>query len=115
MNLNRYDEALAQLLEVSKRDGARYPLSYYHLARVYEKKGELKLAEAAFAKSVELYAPANPQFLVDLSRVREKLGDFKGSLEAMENYSKLMRERGQDLTWSEERIAELRSKATKQD
>src|ERR1043165_8577800 len=78
LSLNRHDEALAQLLEVSKRDGARYPLSYYHLARLYEMKGELKLAEAAFTKAVTLYAPANPQFLVDLSRVREKLGDFKG-------------------------------------
>lgn len=115
VNLHRYDEAIANLVEVSKRDGARYPVGYYHLARLYEKKGELKLAEAAFAKAVELYTPANAQFLVDLSRVREKLGDFKGSLEAMENYSKLMRERGQDITWSEERIAELRSKATKQD
>jgi len=115
VNLHRYDEALANLLEVSRRDGARYPVGYYHLARLYEKKGELKLAEAAFAKAAELYTPVNAQFLVDLSRVREKLGDFKGSLEAMENYSKLMRERGQDLTWSEERIAELRSKATKQD
>ena len=115
VNLHRYDEAIANLVEVSKRDGARYPVGYYHLARLYEKKGELKLAEAAFAKAVELYTPANAQFLVDLSRVREKLGDFKGSLEAMENYSKLMRERGQDLSWSEERIAELRSKATKQD
>lgn len=115
VNLHRYDEAIANLVEVSKRDGARYPVGYYHLARLYEKKGELKLAEAAFAKAVELYTPVNAQFLVDLSRVREKLGDFKGSLEAMENYSKLMRERGQDLSWSEERIANLRSKATKQD
>ena len=115
VNLHRYDEAIANLVEVSKRDGARYPVGYYHLARLYEKKGELKLAEAAFAKAVELYTPVNAQFLVDLSRVREKLGDFKGSLEAMENYSKLMRERGQDSSWSEERIANLRSKATKQD
>jgi len=115
LSLNRHDEALVQLLEVSKRDGARYPLSYYHLARLYEMKGELKLAEAAFTKAVTLYAPANPQFLIDLSRVREKLGDFKGSLEAMERYSKIMQEHGQKPSWSEERIAELRSKASKQD
>lgn len=115
VNLHRYDEAIAQLLEVSKRDGARFPLSYYHLARLYEMKGELKLAEAAFAKAVELYRPANPQFLVDLSRVRENLGDFQGSIEAMESYSKAMQEHGKETSWSDKRIAELRSKATKQD
>jgi len=115
VSLKQYDEALANLLEVTKRDGARYPVSYYHLARLYEMKGELKLAEAAFVKAVSLYAPANPQFLLDLSRVREKLGDFKGSLEAMESYTKVMQEHGQKPSWSEERIAELRSKATKQD
>ena len=115
VSLKQYDEALANLLEVTKRDGARYPISYYHLARLYEMKGELKLAEAAFVKAVSLYVPANPQFLLDLSRVREKLGDFKGSLEAMESYTKVMQEHGQKPSWSEERLAELRSKATKQD
>ena len=115
LSLKQYDEALANLLEVTKRDGARYPLSYYHLARLYEMKGELKLAEAAFVKAVSLYKPANPQFLLDLSRVREKLGDFNGSLEAMESYTKMMQEHGLKPSWSEERLAELRSKATKQD
>jgi tetratricopeptide (TPR) repeat protein len=115
LSLKQYDEALANLLEVTKRDGARYPVSYYHLARLYEMKGELKLAEAAFVRAVSLYAPANPQFLLDLSRVREKLGDFKGSLEAMESYTKVMQEHGQKPSWSDERLAELRSKATKQD
>jgi len=115
LSLKQYDEALANLLEVTKRDGARYPVSYYHLARLYEMKGELQLSEAAFVKAVSLYAPANPQFLLDLSRVREKLGDFKGSLEAMESYTKVMQEHGQKPSWSDERLAELRSKATKQD
>jgi tetratricopeptide (TPR) repeat protein len=115
LSLKQYDEALANLLEVTKRDGARYPVSYYHLARLYEMKGELKLAEAAFVKAVSSSAPANPQFLLDLSRVREKLGDFKGSLEAMENYTRVMQEHGQKPSWSDERLAELRSKATKQD
>lgn len=115
VSLKQYDEAMANMLEVTKRDGARFPVSYYHLARLYEMKGELKLAEAAFVRAVSLYAPANPQFLLDLSRVREKLGDFKGSLEAMESYTKVMQEHGQKPSWSDERIAELRSKATKQD
>src|SRR5262249_9717755 len=80
LSLKRNDEALASLLEVTKRDGSRYPISYYHLARLYELKGELKLAEAAFSQA----APNNPQFLLDVCRVREKLSDYKGSLEAME-------------------------------
>ena len=76
---------LPHLLQVSQRDGARYPISYFHLARLYELKGDLKLAEAAFVQA----APhtTNPQFLLDVSRVREKLGDFKGALEASNNTS----------------------------
>jgi tetratricopeptide (TPR) repeat protein len=114
LSLNRNDEALSNLLEVTNRDGARYPIGYYHLARLYETKGELKLAEAAFQNAISTYTPANPQFLLDLSRVREKLGDFKGSLEAMESFLKIMQEKGQKPSWTDERIAELRSKATKQ-
>ena len=107
LSLKRYDEALRHLLQVSQRDGARYPISYFYLARVYEQKGELKLAEAAFSQA----APNNPQFLLDVSRVREKLGDFKGALAAVEQYLKLMSEQGEKPTWSNERIAELRRKA----
>jgi tetratricopeptide (TPR) repeat protein len=114
LSLKRYDEALANLLEVSKRDGTRYPISYFHLARLYERKGELKLAEAAFAQAATAYSPANAQFLLDLSRVREKLGDYKGSLEAMESYLKLMQNQGQKPSWTDERLAELRTKAAKQ-
>jgi tetratricopeptide (TPR) repeat protein len=110
LSLKRYDEALANLLEVSKRDGARYPISYFYLARLYERNGDLKLAEAAFSQA----APTNAQFLLDLSRVREKLGDYKGSLDAMENYLKLMQDQGQKPTWSDQRLAELRTKAAKQ-
>ena len=48
------------------------------------------------------------------ARVREKLGDYKGSLEVMERYLKLMQDQGQRPVWSEERLAELRTKAAKQ-
>lgn len=110
LNLKRYDEAINNLVAVSTRDGARYPISYYHLARVYELKGEMKLAEAAFVKA----APSNPQFLLDVTRVREKLGDYKGSLDAMEQYLNLMEKQGEKPAWSDERLAELRTKAAKQ-
>ena len=110
LTLKRYDEARTNLLQVSQRDGARYPISYFHLARLYERDGELKLAEAAFAQ----VAPTNAQFLLDLSRVRENLGDYKGSLDAMERYIKLMQDQGQRPSWSDERLSELRTKAAKQ-
>ena len=114
LNLKRYDEAISNLLDVSRRDGARYPISYYHLARLYELKGDLKLAEAALSQVVNTYLPANGQFLLDLSRVREKLGDYKGSLEAMERYLNVVQGQGEKPAWSDERLAELRTKAAKQ-
>jgi Tfp pilus assembly protein PilF len=114
LSLKRYDEALNNLLEVSKRDGVKYPISYFHLARLYELKGELKLAEASFSQAANSSVTNNGQFLLDLSRVREKLGDFKGSLEAMERYLKVMQEQGLKPVWSDERMAELRTKAGKQ-
>ena len=113
LTLKRNDEALANLIQVSQRDGARYPISYFHLARLYELKGELKLAEAAFSQAAISYQPTNAQFLLDLSRVREKLGDYKGALEALEKFVTLMESQGQKPAWSDERLAELKTKAQK--
>ena len=111
LSLKRNDEAQAQLLQVSQRDGARYPVSYFHLARLYELKGELKLAEAAFTKAHEANINANARYLLDVSRVREKQGDFKGALEAMERYVTLAQQQGEKPAWSDERLAALRAKA----
>lgn len=110
LNLKRYDEALGNLLAVSKRDGARYPISYFHLARTYEAKGDLKSAEVTFVEAINAHRPTNPQFMLDLIRVREKQGDFKGALDALERYLTLMQEQGQKPTWSDQRLAELRAK-----
>ena len=111
LSLKRYDEALVQLQAVSQRDGARYPVSYYHLARVYELKGDLKLAEAAFSQALDANVPTNSQFLLDLSRVREKQSNFKGALEAMERYAAMVQQQGQKPSWCDERLAQLRAKA----
>lgn len=111
LGLKRYDEALTQLVAVTQRDGARYPVSYYHLARVYELKGDLKNAESAFSQAVDANVPTNSQFLLDLSRVREKQGDFKGALEAMERYASVVQQQGQKPSWCDERLAQLRAKA----
>jgi len=110
LSLQRYDEALGQLQQVSQRDGARYPVSYFHLGRVYELKGDLKLAEAAYSQTVDAYGSRNVQFLLDLSRVREKQNDFKGALEAMERYATLAQEQGEKPAWCDERLAQLRAK-----
>jgi tetratricopeptide (TPR) repeat protein len=111
LSLKRYDEALAQLVAVTQRDGARYPVSYYHLARVYEMKGDLKNAETAFSQAIDANVPTNNQFLLDLSRVREKQGDFKGALAAMERYASVAQQQGQKPSWCDERLAQLRAKA----
>lgn len=110
IGLKRNDEALSNLLQVVNNDAGRYPISYYHLARIYEMKGELKLAEEAFAQALAAYGNQNNQFLLDLSRVREKQGNFKGALEAMEQYIASAKKSGQDLVWSEERLAALQQK-----
>jgi tetratricopeptide (TPR) repeat protein len=111
MSLKRYDEAQAQLLQVSQRDGARYPVSYFHLARLYELKGDLKLAEASFSKALDANVSANVRYLLDVSRVREKQGDYKGALEAMERYVTLAEQQGEKPAWCDERLAALRAKA----
>lgn len=110
LSLKRYDEALGNLMEVTRRDGARYPISYVHLARTYELKGDLKSAETTFAQAIGAYGTSNNQLLLDLARVREKQGDFKGSLDALERYVATMQERGQKPAWSDQRLAELRAK-----
>lgn len=111
LNLKRYDEAMGNLIAVSKRDGVRYPISYFHLARTYELKGDLKNAEAAFVQAINAHNPINSQFLLDLIRVREKQGDYKGALDALERYLALVQEHGQKPAWSDQRLAELRAKA----
>src|SRR5262249_55564634 len=111
MSLERTDEAFENQLEDSKRDGGSYPACYYHIAWLYELKGELNLADAAFLQASNLYSPPNVYFLLDLMRVREKQGNFKGALEALERYVALMEQRGKRPGWSDQQLADLRAKA----
>lgn len=112
MSLKRNDEALANLLLVANRDGARFPISYYFLARMYEVKGDLISAEESFARAATAYKTKNKLFLLDLSRVREKRGDFKGALEALEEYVADMEQQGVKPAWADEKLSVLRRKAT---
>lgn len=110
ISLKRHDEAVAALLAVTQRDGARYPISYYHLARLYELRGDLQQAENNYRQAADSYSGNNTQFLLDLSRVREKRGDLPGALAALEQYVKTEEQKGQKPEWSDERIALLRQK-----
>ena len=110
ISLKRVDEAFENLLKVSKRDGGRYPASYYYLGRLYELKGELNLSEAAFSQASALYTPSNVYFLLDLMRVREEQGNCKGALEALDRYVALMEQQGKRPAWSDQQLADLRAK-----
>src|SRR5205085_4296817 len=112
VNLKRNDEAAAVLATLVARDNARYPVAHYHLARLYEQAGQLDLAAAEFARAAELYGDANPQPLVDLSRVRERLGDTTGALAALEAYAKAIETQGAPPDWVKERLTKLRAQAT---
>ena len=110
--LNRTDEAFANLLQVANRDGARYPMTYYYLARLYELKGNLTEAEESFANAAIAYKTKNISFLLDLSRVRERQGNFQGALEALEEYVAGMEQKGLKPSWADQSLSALRLKAT---
>jgi tetratricopeptide (TPR) repeat protein len=109
-NLRRNDEAIAALTTLTERDGARYPVAYYHLGRLYESAGQLDRAAANFTRAAELYGDTNPQMLVDLTRVREKLGDDAGALAALESFIKIIEREGTTPEWAQEKLAKLRAK-----
>jgi tetratricopeptide (TPR) repeat protein len=112
LNQKKNDEALLSLLQISNRDGARYPASYYYLARLYEGKGDLQFAEDSFAKAAMANKTTNPSILLDLSRVREKRGNLKGALAALEEYGSAMEERKQKPAWLEEHLTILRRRVS---
>lgn len=110
-NLKRYDEAAATLATLTKREGARYPIAYYHLGRQYEQLGRLRLASEAYEQAATAYGEENPQFLLDLSRTRDKEGNAEGALAAMEEFVRISKRLGRTPDWSDARLMELRQKA----
>nr|MBA2734701.1 tetratricopeptide repeat protein [Acidobacteriota bacterium] len=110
-SIKRHDEAAETLAVLAKREGARYPIAYYHLGRQYELLGRLSLAAEAFEKAAAAYGDDNPQFLLDLSRAREKEGNAQAALTAMENYVRISQNLGRTPEWSGKRLAELRQRA----
>lgn len=110
--LKRNDEALANLLKVMKRDGAQYPIIYYHVARLYEMQGDLVSAEESYARAALVYKAENNSFLLDLVRVRERQGNFTGALAALEEYVTAMEKQGMKPLWADDRLAVLRKKSS---
>lgn len=110
INLARDEEAIAALLPLAERDGARYPVAYYYLGRLYERQGELARATGHFTRAAELYGDTNPQVLLDLSRTREKLNDAAGALDAMNTYAASIARQGTVPAWVAERQAKLKQK-----
>ncbi|HYG09201.1 MAG TPA: tetratricopeptide repeat protein [Pyrinomonadaceae bacterium] len=111
ITLKRDEEAVAALIPLTEKDAARYPIAFYHLGRLFERQGHLARAADSFARAAELYGDANPQVLIDLSRLREKSGDHAGALAAMNDYAASMGRQGTVPAWVAERQAKLRQKA----
>lgn len=108
--LKREDEAVASLLLVVRREGARYPVAFYHLGRFYEHMNQLPQAAEAFARAAELIGDESPQFFIDLSRVREREGKDVEALAAAARYVSEMEKTGGAPDWARERVAHLQKK-----
>ncbi len=106
--LDRHAEAIASLQQLVSREGARYPIAYFHLGRQYEALGQFGSAADAYGRAAAAYGEREPQFLLDLSRVRQKEGNLSAALAALEEYARLSERAGRSSQWVQERIAELR-------
>jgi tetratricopeptide (TPR) repeat protein len=60
LSLKRYDEALGNLVQVSTRDGARYPISYFHLAHVRSKRRSQERRSSFLTGNRRLHADQCP-------------------------------------------------------
>lgn len=107
--LGRYEDAVASLLVVTTKEGARYPIAFYHLGRFYERLGRTAEASASYERAAQMLGDESPQFYLDLSRMREKEGRLGDSLAAAERYVSLMERDGERAPeWARERVEELR-------
>jgi tetratricopeptide (TPR) repeat protein len=110
INLKRTDEAIATLSALTAKEGAHYPVAYYHLARLYESQGRLSLAEQNYNQAQAAYGDTNPQLLLDLSRIREQSGNIAGALAALESYIRVSEQQGRAPDWATAQLARLRQK-----
>ncbi|HEV7858085.1 MAG TPA: tetratricopeptide repeat protein, partial [Pyrinomonadaceae bacterium] len=110
INLKRTDEAIATLSALTSKEGARYPVAYYHLARLYESQGRMSLAEQNYNQALVSYGDTNPQLLLDLSRIREQSGNIAGALAALETYLRANEQQGRTPDWANAQLTRLRQK-----
>lgn len=110
-NLRRNEEAAESVISVIRREGTRFPIAFYHVARFYEHMNRLAEAEEAFARAAELMGERSPQFYIDLSRVRERAGNNAGALAAAEEYLRLSARNGGTPDWARARVEQLKKKA----
>ncbi|MBI3111403.1 MAG: protein kinase [Ignavibacteriales bacterium] len=79
----RFDKAIGLLTQIGKlysntagRRAALYPKSFYLLGKIYEKKGDKKLAVGNFEKFLDLWKDADKD-LSELNDAKERLGKLK--------------------------------------
>jgi hypothetical protein len=75
-----------------------------------ELRGDLRLAEENYGRAAASYKKDNEQFMLDVSRVREKLGDYQGALTTLEEYLAMMERKHVKPDWSDERLSSLKQK-----
>ncbi|MEJ7578443.1 MAG: tetratricopeptide repeat protein, partial [Pyrinomonadaceae bacterium] len=105
VSLKRYEEAMLAFEAVAAKDGARYPIVYYHLGRLYELRGQIEPAAENYGRAATAFGDTNPQFLLDVSRVRERQGNLQAALTAMEAYVQANVKQGRADEWAMTRLA----------
>jgi tetratricopeptide (TPR) repeat protein len=87
VGLKKYDRAEAEL-RVVIREAPKFPLAFFNLGLLYEERGRLEAARAAYAEEVTSY-PGEFKARFNLGKLLFKLGDRAGSLEQMREVVKL--------------------------
>jgi tetratricopeptide (TPR) repeat protein len=109
--LRQTPEATQLLTVLAARSGAEFPIAFYHLARLQETAGDLESAAANYTRAVVAHGDRNPQFMLDLARVRERQGDYAAALTALEAYIAANERTGTEIDWTATRLAALKEKA----
>ena len=87
IELKQYDRA-EELLKDIVADSPRFPLAQFNLGLLYEERGRLEPARAAYAAEVEAY-PRHFKARFNLGKVLFQLGDRKGAEEQMREVIRL--------------------------
>lgn len=111
ISLRQTAEAEQVLAALTARNGSKQPIAFYHLARLQETAGNLESAGANYTRAIVAFGDRNPQFMLDLARIRERQGDYAAALTALESYIAANERAGTEIEWTAARLASLREKA----